>query len=196
VDALASPGEITLGLVGAGSQAYWHAAAIAAVRSVANVRVWARDIDKAEATAQRIRHDLSLPARAATLADAALAQVVVTATPAQVPILTKEILSPESVVVAMGADAIGKRELGPAILPQARAFVVDSLRQCERYGELQWLDRGSAALPVIELGALLARGERIQNGDGPVIFDSTGVAFQDAVGAELVLRKLEGSYPL
>jgi ornithine cyclodeaminase/alanine dehydrogenase-like protein (mu-crystallin family) len=46
-------------------------------------------------------------------------------------------------------------------------------------------------VPVIELGTLLAGGERIQNGDGPVIFDSTGVAFQDAVGAELVLRKLE-----
>ena len=61
VDALASPGEITLGLVGARTQAYWHAAAIAAVRCVANVRVWARDVDKAEATARRIRHDLSLP---------------------------------------------------------------------------------------------------------------------------------------
>ena len=147
VDALASPGEITLGLGGAGTQAYWQAAAIAAVRSVANVRVWAR-----EATARRIRHDLSLPKRVAHLDDAALAQVVVTATPAQVPILSKETLSPESLVVAMGADALGRRELWPAILPQAQAFVVDILSQCERYGELNGLIGGQRPCPSLNWG--------------------------------------------
>jgi ornithine cyclodeaminase/alanine dehydrogenase-like protein (mu-crystallin family) len=91
-------------------------------------------------------------------------------------------LPPHAVVIAMGADAIGKRELGPDIMRRARAVVADSLAQCRRYGEMQWLEPQAANVTACELGALIAGAETLPAGEGPVIFDSTGVAFQDAIG--------------
>jgi ornithine cyclodeaminase len=54
VDALAIDGGISLGVVGAGTQAYWHAAAIACVRPIREVRIWGRDGAKAQNAARRI----------------------------------------------------------------------------------------------------------------------------------------------
>jgi len=196
VDALAVKRPIRLGLVGAGTQAYWHAAAIACVRQVHEVLVWGRDFAKAEAAARNIEDRLGLTARVASLEATCLADVIVTATPAQEPVIDTQRLQPNALIVAMGADAIGKRELGPDVLLRALAIVADSLPQCRRYGELQWIDRQASEIPVRELGALLAQAEALPRGDGPVIFDSTGVAFQDAVGAELVLRKVEAERDL
>ena len=91
----------------------------------------------------------------------------------------------------MGADAVGKRELGAVLMHRVRAVIADSIAQCRRYGELQWSDPASSTIPVYELVALLAGASSLPQRQGPIVFDSTGVAFQDAIGAELVLRKVE-----
>lgn len=188
VDALARAGTITLGLVGAGTQAFWHAAALRAVRTIDVVRLWGRHPDRARAAVERIQRELGLPATVAALEETVDADVVVTATPARVPVLDQQRLRSGSVIVAMGADAIGKRELGPAIMEQVALVVPDSLGQCERLGELQWLPQ-PRSMRVAELGAVL-NGEAAgrQRPDEIVVFDSTGVAFQDVVGAGEVLR--------
>lgn len=188
VDALARRGEISLGLVGAGTQALWHAAALRAVRTIGEVRIWARRPDQARSAAERIQREFELRAAGAPLEAAADADVVVTATPARSPVLDRERLRPGAVVVAMGADAVGKRELGPSIVAQAALVVADSLAQCERLGELQWVPQ-PRSMRVAELGAIL-EGEITgrQHPDEVIVFDSTGVAFQDAVGAAEVLR--------
>jgi ornithine cyclodeaminase len=89
----------------------------------------------------------------------------------------------------MGADAAGKRELGAGILGQAASVVADSIEQCRRIGELQWLAADGPKPHVTELGAVLAGAESGRRSPGDVIvFDSTGLAFQDVVGASLVLK--------
>lgn len=192
VDALAVDGGISLGIVGAGTQAYWHAAAIACVRPIREVRIWGRDGAKAQHAARRIQSQLGLQARSASLEDTVFTDVVVTATPAQEPILNTQALQPHCLIVAMGADAVGKRELGAVLMHRVRAVIADSIAQCRRYGELQWSDPTSSTIPVYELGALLAGAGSVPHRQGPIVFDSTGVAFQDAVGAEMALRKVEG----
>jgi ornithine cyclodeaminase len=113
--------------------------------------------------------------------------VVVTATPASTPVLTEQALRPGALVVAMGADAAGKRELGPRILEQASLIVADSLDQCRAVGELQWLDKPDEKR-VVELGAILCGAQAgRQTADDIIIFDSTGMGFQDVVGASQVL---------
>lgn len=188
VDALASAGTITLGLVGAGTQAFWHAAALRAVRTIGEVRVWGRRPDRAQTVVERMQRELGLPAAVAALEKTVDADVVITATPARAPVLDQQRLRPGSVIVAMGADAVGKRELGPAIMGQVALVVPDSLSQCERLGELQWLPQ-PPSMRVAELGAIL-NGETAgrQHPDEIIVFDSTGVAFQDVVGAAEVLR--------
>jgi ornithine cyclodeaminase len=191
VDALANPGPITLGLVGTGTQALWHARSLGHVRKITEIRVWGRDAKKIEAAVVKISAHTKLKVAAATLADVAGCDVVVTATPANEPVLTDQNLRPGAVVIAMGADAEGKRELGPNILAQAAAIVVDSVAQCRAVGELQWLAPDAPEIRIVELGAILA-GDQIgrRSPDDIMIFDSTGVAFQDVVSAtEIVSDK-------
>ena len=188
VDVLANKGPITLGLVGTGTQAYWHAVAIGHVRPVAAIKVWGRRGEKTDAAVTRIAAEVGTPVARASLDEVAACDVVVTATPAATPVLTNQALRTGAVVIAMGADAVGKRELGPDIVSQARTFVVDSMAQCRTLGELQW--GVPAGTRVVELGAILAGAEHgRQTADEKIIFDSTGVAFQDVVSASEVIGR-------
>jgi ornithine cyclodeaminase len=189
IKALLNRDEIDLGLVGTGTQAYWHVHAIRSVRSISKVRVWGRRKDRADLLAARIGSEFGLHAVAASLDDVASSDVVVTATPAHHPILTTQRPKPGAVIVAMGADAKGKRELSAAFMDQIHHVVADSVPQCRQYGELQWSlpDR-----PAVSLGEILAGTARLnRRPDDVVLFDSTGLGFQDAVGAELVLSALQ-----
>jgi len=187
VDALAKPKATTLGLVGAGTQAYWHALAIMHVRPIKQILVWGRRADRAKDLAERLARETKVSVRSESLKTVAASDVVVTATPANAPILTDERISPGATIVAMGADAVGKRELGPEILKQASLVVADSLKQCTTVGELQWPDSKTAR--IAELGAILAGSHKGRESTADIIvFDSTGVAFQDVVSASEVLR--------
>jgi ornithine cyclodeaminase len=187
IDTLAKPQAATLGLVGAGTQAYWHALAIMHVRPIEQIFVWGRRADKAKELAERLARETKVPVQTESLKTVAASDVVVTATPANAPVLTDERISPGAIIVAMGADAIGKRELGPKILKQASLIVADSLKQCTNIGELQWPDAKSAR--VAELGAILVGSHKGRESPTDIIvFDSTGVAFQDVVSASEVLR--------
>lgn len=188
VDTLAPAGPLSLGLVGAGTQAYWHAKAISHVRSLSKIIVWGRHPDRVQAAVDRIRRATSLPVESGNLERVAGCEVVVTATPARSPVLTDETLRPGALVVTMGADAVGKRELGAGIMRQAASIVADSIDQCRRVGELQWLAADGPKPRVTELGAVLAGADSARRSPNDVIvFDSTGLAFQDVVGASLAL---------
>lgn len=190
VDALARQGTIELGLVGTGTQAYWHARAISSVRPIGKVLVWGRNAAKAGQLAERIGRELGVPAEVATLEAVAAADVVVSATPANEPILTTQKPRPGALIVAMGADAKGKRELSAEFLANVQHVVADSVPQCRQYGELQWPDMADRA--AYNLGEVLAgTSGLVRRPEDVVVFDSTGLGFQDAVGAELVLSALK-----
>lgn len=178
----------SVGLVGAGNQAYWHGVALGHVREIRQLRVWSRSSERAAATARRLAAATGRPAVSASLDEAASCDIVVTATPARSPILDEQRLARGACVIAMGADMPGKRELGPRFTRRADWIVADSLKQARRAGELQWLTDLPQSTQVTELGAVIA-GEQTprRNEDALVMFDSTGIAFQDAVAASLLL---------
>jgi ornithine cyclodeaminase len=188
VDALAKPKATTLGLVGAGTQAYWHALAIMHVRPIEQICIWGRRADRARDLAERLAQETKVSVRTESLSTVAASDIVVTATPANAPVLTNERISPGTTIVAMGADAVGKRELAPQILRQASLIVADSLKQCMIVGELQWPDAKPAR--IAELGAILAGSHTGRESPTDIIvFDSTGVAFQDVVSASEVFSR-------
>lgn len=192
VRALSKEQPISLGLVGAGAQAYWHATAIPFVREVTEVLVWARRTERAKDMAMRIGYELHLNCRQTSIGAVAGCDVIVTTTPAREPVLAHVRLRPGALIVAMGADAIGKRELSPDILEQVSLLVADSKQQCEKVGELQWVTGQAYSFRVEELGAILSGASTgRQHSDEVVVFDSTGVGFQDVIGAHEVLRKLQ-----
>ncbi len=191
VQLLARAGADELGIVGSGTQAYWHAKAIASVLNLRSIKISARNSDRAEALRQRIEQTLNVPAFVVDVQSAVQAPIIVTATPARNPVLIHERLRPGTLLVAMGSDAIGKRELGSAIIEQCTLLVADSLDQCAKIGELQWSAEWKNPPRTQSLGAIASdrnQGRRFER--DIVIFDSTGLGFQDLVGAQCVLNNL------
>src|SRR5690606_36683857 len=93
-------------IYGAGVQARLQLEALMLVRTIAEARIWARDAAKAEALAGKLREELGILVRAE--ADprkaAAGADLIVTTTPAERPLIKAEWLSPGQHVTAMGSD--------------------------------------------------------------------------------------------
>jgi alanine dehydrogenase len=183
---LANKDSHTIGVVGAGRQAYTQVMAHSEVFDLYEVRIY--DINPA--SADRLAKSLPQFKTVITgLAETAASDIVCTVTPARAPILKKEHIRPGTHINAIGADAAGKEELEPAILKEAMV-VVDDLRQASSSGEINVpIARGlySASEVYSTLGEIVAgkkSGRKDRN--AITIFDSTGVAIEDLSIAKLV----------
>ncbi|WP_213978904.1 NAD(P)-binding domain-containing protein [Sphingomonas sp. dw_22] len=185
--AIAADDTRTLGIVGSGKQAKMQAEAIRRHLPIERILVSARQPDRAEALAA------TLGGAAAGLEQlCAESDFIVTATAARAPLIHAGWVRPGTRIIALGADAPGKQELDPALVASA-AVVVDSRAQCFDHGEAGWAVRAGQLDPdaVIELGELLARGDRFP-ADQTVVTDLTGVAVQDLAIAKAVWMRLAG----
>ena len=88
-------------------------------------------------------------------------------------------------VNAVGADAVGKRELMTNVIDGAADIICDDPEQAFHSGELQYVNR----LPyfeVLTLSDLIKSHETMQLDKGISVFDSTGVAIEDIALAILL----------
>ena len=181
-------------ILGAGMQARMQLSALAQVRGLSAARVWARDPAKAAAFATDMTARLGIPATvAATVADAARgADVIVTTTPAQNPILNAADVDPGTHVTAMGSDAEHKNEIDPALIALA-TYAADRLAQTRRLGE--WHHAIAAGLVADtdtrpELGQIIAGGALGRTRpDQITVADLTGTGIQDTAIAALALSR-------
>jgi ornithine cyclodeaminase len=180
------------GVIGAGVQARLQMAALAKVRPIERILVWARDGAKADACAEDLARRLDVDALAVSSAERLVleADVVVTATPARAPLVVADWLHPGLHVTAIGADAPGKNELHPAVLERADLVVCDSRAQCARLGELHHaLDHGIDP-PTVELGEITGGSSPGRTEpDQITVCDLTGTGVQDTAIALLAYRK-------
>ena len=133
---------------------------------------------------------------AETHRDAAGAEIVVTATTSEDPVLRGEWLRPGALVCAIGANDRRARELDNAVLERAAFVCCDSREQSRlesgdliepvEQGLLDWLE-------VHELQDVVAGDLRGRASDDDVaVFKSNGIAAWDvAVGAEALRRARE-----
>ena len=116
------------------------------------------------------------------------ADVVTTLTPSTKPYLNILDLKSGCHVNAVGADAVGKRELMPNVIDGASFIVCDDEEQAQHSGELQY-----NVWPNLEINNI---GSVIKNKKAPnkgiSVFDSTGVAIEDIAIAELIYRLCKG----
>jgi ornithine cyclodeaminase len=180
------------GVIGAGVQARLQMTALAKVRSIERMLVWARHGAKAEACADDLAGRLGIEAIAVNSAERLVleADVVVTTTPARDPLVVADWLHPGLHITAMGSDAPDKHELHPAVLERADLLVCDARAQCARQGELHHaLDQGME-LASTELGEITggARPGRTRD-DQITVCDLTGTGVQDTAIALLAWRK-------
>lgn len=183
---LARKDSSTLGIVGAGRQAYTQLTAHARLFKFKEIRVF----DLNAPAADRFVSSLpGYPLRACSLEETVAADIVCTATPAREPFVRKEWVHPGTHINAIGADAAGKEELEPSIL-KAAMLVVDDLRQATAAGEINVPFRKGligigdihATLGEIIIGSKPGRND----GESVTVFDSTGLAIEDIAVAKLV----------
>lgn len=192
---LARPDASVAAIFGAGMQAKLQLEALSLVRPIREARIWARDIAKAEAAAAELALKLGFPVRAETDGGAAVdgADVIVTTTPSETPVLKAEWLQPGQHVTAMGSDAEHKNEIEPAVITGAGLYVADSLKQTRRLGELHHaIEAGLVTDGTIfpELGEIIAGRKPGRTGpDQITVADLTGTGIQDTAIATLAAAR-------
>ena len=180
-----------LAIVGAGHMAEGVLATCNEVFPFDDVRVWSRSqatLDHFVAAEQPKYKTFTIVA-STRLADVVPgADVVVTVTPARVPIIRNEWISPGMHIAAVGADKKGDQELEGMILTRARIFV-DDIRQCRTDGEINVpLSEGLIRESDIagEIGEVITGKKQGRTSDTDItLFDSTGIALQDSATVPL-----------
>jgi ornithine cyclodeaminase/alanine dehydrogenase len=115
--------------------------------------------------------------------------VIVTCTPSHEPYIRKDWVRPGTHINAIGADFSGKQELDEDLLPLSR-LVADSKVQTLEIGEMQTAFRRGLVREsdVIEIGSVISGDVAGRRSEEEItVFDSTGMALQDIVTANLAL---------
>ncbi len=191
---LAREDASVVAIFGAGMQARLQLEALSLVRPIGKARLWARDAAKAKAAANALSEKLGFPVEAASHPKAAVygADIIVTTTPSETPILKADWLHPGQHVTAMGSDAEHKNELDPTAIVRA-TYVADSLNQTRRLGELHHAIAAGLVAPeteFAELGQVIA-GQRCGRNrpDEITVADLTGTGIQDTAIATLAYAR-------
>jgi len=187
--ALARPDAQRVAILGSGAQARGHVHAMRAVLDDPEVRIWSRNLDKAEELAGE------LGATVAPSVDAALfgAEVVCTTTAAVDPIVERRWLARGAHLNAVGACFPTTRELDTETVASA-SFFTDRRESClNEAGDYIIAAAEGAVGPEhikAELGEVLAgMHPGREHEDELTIFKSLGIAVEDLASAELIVQR-------
>ncbi len=174
-----------LAILGSGVQARSHLEALRLVRTFDEVRVWSPQ--------HAVTFAREFGISVATSAEAAVrgADVVVTATTSQTPVLCGAWLSPGVHINAVGAPRPDWRELDDEVLDRARLFVDSREAAAKESGDViaAGVERVVGEIGEVAAGALPGR----RSTDEVTLFKSLGLAVEDVATADLVYRKALGA---
>jgi thiomorpholine-carboxylate dehydrogenase len=172
----------SFGILGSGVQARAHIAALRHVwPEMEEIRIWSRNPGHAERLADESN------SRAVTIEEASAADVVLTATSSQTPVLKGASLQRSALVFAVGATGGSLRELDDEAM--LSSFVVAESRSCVE------LESGdvllSGAKVGADLGEILAEPTSVKiPRDKPIVSKSVGMAIEDITAARIVWQAL------
>ena len=184
-------------ILGAGVQAGLQLEALTLVRDIETARIWARDPDRAAAAADTLSQRLGFPVSACGEIRSATegADIIVTTTPADRPILLAEHVSTGQQITAMGSDAEHKNEIDPLVVAEKAHYFCDRLSQTRLLGELhhaieKQLVSASAEFP--ELGQVIAHQRPGRDTKEEItLCDLTGTGIQDTAIATLAFQRCQ-----
>ena len=191
---LARHDSATVAIIGCGLQGERHARVLPLVRQITRAVLYDADVVAARRLASMIGTELRIAATVASSpAEAArAADICVTCTTSREFLLNALHVPAGAFVAGVGVDNEDKKELAPDLLARARV-VVDVTGQCAAFGDLHHaIEAGvmTAADVHAELGSVVAGISRGRESDDDVIvFDSTGMALQDAAAAAVVFER-------
>jgi ornithine cyclodeaminase/alanine dehydrogenase len=156
---------------------------------------WDIQKDAAERFALAMAAELGIAVMPVDDLAAALRQsdLCVTCTPAKKFFIHERDVPQGMFIAAVGADNDDKQELDPALLGPKNKIVADVVAQCAAIGDLHHaLAAGMATVSGVyaELGEIVCgKKPGRTSAEEITIFDSTGMALQDAASAVLVYEK-------
>lgn len=181
---LSDPKADVVGLIGSGLQARAQVDAIRAVRPIREIRVWSRKPENAKRFADEMQCVAVESAEAAVRG----AQIVVTATTAKDPVIEASWIKPGTFIAAMGSNVANRRELPADLVKNAGLIVVDDMAQARiEAGDLLLAYGGTEGWRNVE------ELQNVTPGYDPTritIFESLGIAIEDAAAAAYVYERL------
>ena len=184
-------GQRDVAILGAGPVAAFTEEALRFLGAIRTLRVWSRSLERSTALVEG--SGVSAGTAVPSVCEAVRgADVIVTATPSRMPILTEEDLDSGSegrqVILALGADTAGKRELGDGVLDDAQLYA-DSVPDALRVGESAHLDPQHQRT-IVPIAPLLADPSLPIPGTR-VVMDSVGSSIVDAAVLAVVMANLD-----
>ena len=195
---LARADAATVTIVGCGTQGATQLRALARVRPLRAAFVVDRDPAAAKRFAAAMGSELGFAVTPSDdlAAAAAASDICVTCTPSTSPILDRSVVRPGTFVAGVGADSEHKWELAPDLLA-ASTLVVDVREQAATIGDLHHaIEAGVLTRDAVhaELGEIVAGRRPGRTSDEEItVFDSTGMALQDAAAAAAVYARARES---
>ena len=190
--ALAGGGPSTVALIGTGWQASTQALALSKVLEISELRVFSRSPERRAVFAAEQEEQLGVHAVESPTAEAAVrgADIVVTVTTSNKPVLEADWVEKHALVAAVGSNYRNRAEVPGELVARAQTVVVDQLEaaQLESGDLIQAHDAGKFDWSeAVELGAVVAgRWERPER-PGITLFESHGIALWDLAAASVVV---------
>jgi alanine dehydrogenase len=191
---LARPNSSVATICGCGRQGRAHLCALHSVFPLEKIYAFDLNGRAMQDLATELAEELDLPIKIVRDLRHAVQEsdICVTCTPSRQFFVRKEDVSPGTFIAAVGADNEHKQEIDPALMASCKV-VVDSLEQCSAIGDLQHAisaglmrpENVYAELSEVVTGRIAGRTSE----DEIIIFDSTGVAIEDAITAVAVYEK-------
>jgi alanine dehydrogenase len=196
---LAREDASSLGIVGAGVQAWFQAEALCAVRPIDTVKIFSRNKNRAKELALRLCQSFPVDAVAVESAQDAVqgSDLVIAATTASTPVIQGDWLEPGTHVSAIGANTRTKRELDASCFERARVVADSREEVLHESGDLRdAVETGRVTSDVVyaELGELASGLQQGRSSAEEItIFKSVGVALQDVAVAAFLFEVAQRS---
>jgi len=192
---LANPNASTLAIIGSGVQARSHLEAYQHVRQLKEVRIWSPKAPSRQSFVDDMSPTVGIPIKAMDTAEEAVhgADLIVLVTSSPTPVIEDSWLSEGAHVVCVGACRPTQQEMPPQLVKRGRLYVDSSAAAVVEAGDIVMnIAAGLFDASHIrgEIGELvLGRVEGRTSPKDITIFKSLGMAVEDVVAADLVLRR-------
>jgi alanine dehydrogenase len=191
---LARNNSSVLTICGCGAQGETHLRALNAVLSIEQAFAFDVNARLSQKMATAMSNELKLKVEVASDLRHAIqsSDVCVTCTPSREFFVHRADVRPGAFIAAVGADNEYKQEIDPALMASAKV-VADSVDQCSTIGDSHhaitagFMTRQQIYAELAEIVAGRKPGR--SSAEEIIIFDSTGIAIEDAIAAAAVYEK-------
>jgi len=186
-----------VGIIGTGIQAKLQLLHIQENNPCKTVWLWGRSKQNAQKLKSELGTDFDVNIASTCAEVAQNANVIITTTPSEIPLLKSKDIKAGTLIVAVGSDTENKQELESEILQNADLVIADSIPQSKSRGEIyQAVNAGSISEDkIVELGTAIQHSNLQRTDEEQIIVvDLTGVAVQDIMIASAVYSHFNKSH--